>query len=183
MIKNKSRFFLFFAVSLTVLLAGCGYTSRSMIADKYKAIYIKPFVNKIDISQESSAADKYRINRPTLETDITKFLINKFLTDGNLKPSAEETADLVLKGELIEFRRDPLKYDSGDEVSEYRLNLVVNISLWDRINDKLVWEERGFTGDTTYFTSGNRAKTEDTAIVEALNDLVRRITERTVEQW
>lgn len=182
--KNKSRVFLSFAACLIfAVMAGCGYTTRSLIADKYRTIYIKPFMNKIDIAQESSAANKYRINRPTLETDITKSVTNKFLTDGNLKPSSEEAADLVLKGELTEFRRDPLRYDSSDEVSEYRLNLVVNISLWDQKEDKLAWEENGFTGDTTYFTSGSQAKTEDTAIVDALNDLARRITERTVEQW
>ena len=92
-------------------------------------------------------------------------------------------ADLILKGEVVEFRKDPLRYDDSDNVSEYRINLVVNISLWDRQESKLLWQENNFTGDTTYFASGAQAQSEDAAVVNALNDLSRRIVERTVEQW
>jgi len=168
---------------LSTVLTGCGYTTRSMISDKFRTIYVTPFVNKVDITNESYTENKYRIYRPTLETDITKSVTNKFLFDGNLKPVKEQNADLILKGELMEFRRDPLRYDSNDNVTEYRLNLVVNISLWDRKADRLVWEENGFTGNTSYFTTGTQAKSEATAVNDALTDLARRIVERTVEQW
>jgi len=168
---------------LLVTMTGCGYTTRSMVSNKFKTIYITPFVNKVDITNEAYTANKYRIYRPTLETDITKTVINKFLFDGNLKPVKEQTADLVLKGELIEFRKDPLTYDDNDNVTEYRINLVVNISLWDKKENKLAWEENGFTGNTSYFTSGTQAKSESAAVTDALTDLARRIVERTVEQW
>ena len=118
-----------------------------------------------------------------IETEITKYVNNKYLFDGNLRPVKEELADLILKGEVVEFRKDPLRYDSADNVSEYRLNLVVNISLWDGKEKILVWQENNFTGDTHYFATGTQAKSEDTAIVDAYNDLARRIVERTVEQW
>lgn len=166
-----------------LFLGGCGYTTRSMISSKFTTIYVEPFVNKVDITQEVYTANKYRIYRPMLETDITKSVTNKFLFDGNLKPAKDESADLILRGELIEFRKDPLRYNESDEVTEYRLNLVVNISLWDKKENKLIWQENNFTGDTTYFTTGAQAKTEDTAISDALVDLARRIIERTVEEW
>lgn len=181
------RFFISGVILFVIFsMAGCGYTTRSLIAGKFKTIYVEPFVNKVDISQEAYSANKYRIYRPMLETDITRSVISKFLWDGNLKPAAEETADLILKGELVEFRRDPLRYDNNDEVTEYRINLVVNISLWDKKENKLVWKEDNFTGDTTYFTpfaTGTQAKSEDTAMNDALKDLARRIVERAVEQW
>lgn len=165
-----------------VNLAGCGYTTRSMISSKFKTIYITPFVNKVDITREE-AANKYRIYRASLETDITRSVTNKFLFDGNLKPTRQELADLVLRGELVEFRKDPLRYDTNDEVTEYRVNLVVNISLFDTKENKLVWQENGFTGEGTYFTTGPQAKSEETAINDAISDLSRRIVERTVEEW
>ncbi len=171
---------------LSTVLMGCGYTTRSMISDKFKTIYVTPFINKVDITQESYTASKYRIYRPTLETDITKTVVDKYLFDGNLRPTKEESADLVLKGELIDFRKDPLRYSESDEVTEYRINLVVNISLWDKKEDKLAWQENGFTGSASYFTdfaTGAVPKTEGTAINDALSDLARRIVERTVEQW
>lgn len=171
---------------LLVALGGCGYTARSMISNKFKTIYIVPFVNKIDITKEAYTASKYKLYKPTLETDITKSVTNRFLFDGNLRPVKEGSADLILRGELIEFRRDPLRYTDNDEVEEYRINLVVNISLWDKKEDKLVWEENGFTGDSTYFTSfttAGVAKSDDAAVNDAITDLARRIVERTVEQW
>lgn len=166
-----------------IFLSGCGYTTRSMISSKYKTIYVVPFVNKIDITQEQYTANKYRIYRPLLETDITKSVINKYLFDGNLRPVKEGSADLVLKGELLEFRKDPLRYDDNNNVTEYRVNLVVNLALWGRQENKLIWEENNFTGDTTYFVTGTQAKSEGQAINDALTDLSRRIVERTVEEW
>jgi len=176
-----------FAFSLFIL-SGCGYTTRSMVSSKFKTIYITPFANKIDITKETDTADKYKVYKPLLETEITRAVINRFLWDGNLKPAKKEVADLVLKGELIEFRRDAIRYtQDGNEVEEYRLNLVVNISLWNNKEEKLIWEQNGFTGDTTYFTNFSPVttsrKSEDVAIKDALDDLGRRIVERTVEEW
>jgi hypothetical protein len=162
------------------LIAGCGYTTRSLIASKYRTVHITPFYSSIDITQESDVGNRYRIYRPGLETDITKTLTNKFLFDGNVRPGDADTSDLELKGELVEFRRDPLRYKTNDDVEEYRLNLVVNISLWDKKENKLLWEEKGFTGDTSYFPAQN---SENAAIKVALDDLARRIVARVVEEW
>jgi len=185
----KKKHFLLFALYAiyyllpTVFLSGCGYTTRSGIGNKYRTIYVSPFVNKIDIANEVNASNKYRIYRPMIESDITKYVNNKYLFDGNLRPVREDLAELILKGEVVEFRKDPLRYDNSDNVSEYRINLVVNISLWDKKEDQPMWEEKNFTGDTTYFTSGPQAKTDDAAVTDALKDLSRRIVERSVEQW
>ncbi len=182
----KKSILLVTSYSLLVTIMGCGYTARSMISDKFKTIYIVPFVNKIDITKETDAGYKYKIYRPMLETDITKAVTNKYLFDGNLRPAKSGSADLILKGELVEFRRDPLRYTDNNEVEEYRINIIVNLSLWDTKENKLVWEENGFTGDFTYFTSfttSGTPKSEDVAVNDAINDLARRIVERTVEQW
>ena len=185
--KIISRISLFSVLcSLFSAIAGCGYTTRSHVGRKYRTIYITPFVNKIDITTATNAANKYKLYRPMIETDITRSVNNRYLFDGNLRPLKQESADLILKGEVLDFRRDPLRYDSSDSVTEYRINLVVNISLWDRVENKLIWQENNFTGDTTYFTtsSGNpQKKEEDAAVTDALTDLSRRIVERTVEQW
>ena len=165
------------------VLSGCGYTTRSMVGSKYKTIYVSRFVNKVNITTEGDAANKYRIYRPMIETDITRSVNNRYLFDGNLRPTEEANADLILKGEVMDFRKDALRYDNNNNVNEYRINLVVNISLWDRETNKLIWQENNFTGDTTYFPTGNQATPEDTAVRNALDDLSRRIVERTVEQW
>lgn len=170
-------------ICLFLVLAGCGYTTRSMISDKYKTIYITPFVNKTDITSEYNTGSQYHIYRPHLETDVTTTVVNKFLFDGNLKPVKMDNADLVLKGELIDFRKDPLRYDNSDNVLEYRVSIVINMKMWDRKEDKLVWEENSFTGDTTYYTAGTASISEAVAVNNALTDIARRVVERAVEQW
>jgi hypothetical protein len=153
----------FVACSL-LLAAGCGYTTRSLIASKYHTVYVPPFTSSIDTTREEDVGNRYKIYRPGLETDITKSIISKFLFDGNVKPGGMETSDLELKGQLIEFRRDPLRYTANDDVEE----------------NKAIWEEKNFTGDTTYFPA---QKSEDAAIKDALSDLARRIVARVVEEW
>ena len=168
------------AAMMLVLSCGCGYTTRSLIADKYKTIYVVPFDNKIDLTRQGNVGNKYKLYRPGLETEVTKSVTNKFLFDGNLKPAAAGNADVALKGELVEFRKDPLRYNNSDVVEEYRVNVVVNIGFWDQKTSTLLWEEKNFTGDTSYVPS---AKTEQQAIQDAISDLSRRIVARVVDQW
>ncbi len=114
----SSGFFRFFrqaalAVCLALITIGCGYTTRAMISTEFKTIHIPPFVNKIDFTRENDVENKYKINKPLLETEITKAVVDKFIFDGNLKLADKQSADLILKGELVEFRRDPFLYPSS----------------------------------------------------------------------
>ena len=170
------------------VLSGCGYITRSTLYGKYDSIYVAPFVNKVNITEESFSANKYRIYRPMLESEITRKVVNHYLFDGNLKPVKVENADLVLKGELVEYRKDPLSYTNDTEnVTEYRINVYVNLSLWDAKENKLLWQENNFNGNYSYFTNNASSTSvrvpESTAVDNAVEDLARRIVERTVEQW
>ena len=115
--------------------------------------------------------------------DVTNAVKNKFIFDGNLKLHPEESANLILKGTLADFKRDALQYDANDNVEEYRIKLIVNITLENRKTGKIMWTEKGFTGETTYRTTGSLAKTETVAVNDAIDDLTRRIVDRTVEAW
>jgi len=189
--KKRINFFRYLIAGIFCLLtiAGCGYTTRSMLSGKYSTIYITPFLNKVDVTQEAYSNNKYRIYRPMLETDITKKVIDKYLFDGNLRPIKEESADMILKGELVEYRKDPVGYTSdNNNVTEYRINIYVNLSLWDAKENKLLWQENNFNGNYSYFTSYASGSnviivSEETAVTRAVEDLARRIVERTVEQW
>lgn len=170
-------------VLFLALLSGCGYTTRSLLPSNFKSIYIDNFVNEIKIAAEQTDERMYRGYRPGLERDITKAVIDRFLFDGNLNISNDRDADLVLRGALMDYKRDALRYDANNNVEEYRILLIVNIELKDVRADKLVWEEKGFAGETTYRTTGTLAKSESTAVSDAAKDLARRIVERTVEGW
>ena len=165
------------------LVAGCGYTTKSLLPSNLKTIRVENFKNDIKVTAEQSNLRMYRGYRPGMEIDITRTLINKFLLDGSLKIADEANADLILKGDLIDYKRDALRYDPNNNVEEYRIKLVVNLELENTKTGALVWSENGFAGETTYRTTGSLAKTETTAVNDAIDDLTRRIIDRTIEAW
>ena len=187
MLKKRNRASLTFFLLITyhlllTTITGCGYTTRSIITQDYQTIYVRPFANKIDITSEISVARKYRTYHPLLEKDITRQVIDQFILDGNLKLAKEEDADLILEGELIDYRRDALRYMGADEkqVEEYRISLVVDLKLLDASSQDLLWEVKNFVGDTTYFT---QEESESSAISKAVSDLARRIVDRAIDVW
>ena len=163
-------------------ISGCGYTTHSLITEKNDTIYVRQFKNSIDITSENSTARNLKTYFPGLETEITKAVIDRFVLDGSLRPG-DEYADLALKGELTEYRRDPLSYDQDNLVKEYRVTIVVNISLWDNLENKLLWSEDKMTGDSSYLTQGTLVQTEEQAVKAAVLDLARRVVERVTEDW
>jgi len=184
-LQAKTILGLVFVSCCLLQFAACGYSTKAgNMPAGIKTIYVKPFVNKIDITNEVTTVEQYRSYRPLLEVDITKKVIDRFNLDGSLKIAKKDSQDWLLEGELVEYRRDPLKYSDVDDetVTEYRINLVVNLALYDR-NNKLIWSEQRFTGQTDYYTQGAYAKSESAAIDDAVTDLSRRIVERVVENW
>jgi hypothetical protein len=177
--------FLLLVVCCLLLASGCGYSTRSLIGQLYKTIHVRPFVNKIDITSDTSVARKYKTYHPLLENDVTRKVIDRFILDGNLRIAKEEGADLVLYGELVDYRRDALRFTGEDdkEVEEYRINIVVNLKLYDSSEQTWLWEVNGFAGDASYFTQGSLVTSESSAINEAVSDLARRIVNRTVDIW
>ena len=148
-----------------------------------RTVYIKPFINKIDITQLGMNVREFPIYRHGMETDLTDAVIRRYQFTGLLRPSSAERADTRLEGELVEFRKDPLRYNASQQVEEWRLNVVVNLRFYDRQSAEPIWEESRFTGDTTYFALGARTESETAALSRAIEDVAKRIVERTVENW
>lgn len=174
-----------FLLSVVGLWSGCGYSTRSLLPPDLRTIYVRPFANRIPIADEVSARYPFQSYRPLLENDVTNAVIDRFIFDGNVKVApSEELADMVLTGELIAYYRDPVRYaEARESVEEYRLSLVARLTLTDRRKAATLWEEPNFVGDTTYFTAGSLATSDATALEAAVQDLARRIVERTIEAW
>ena len=171
------------AAACSVLIGGCGYTTRPGLASHLKTVYVKPFANKIDVTLLSTADGRFPLYRHRMEVDLTNAVLSRYQFTGLLRPSTPERADCRLEGELTQFRRDALRYDANAQVEEWRLNLVVNLRFIDQTQNTVLWEEEGFTGDTTYFVTGTNAESETSALDRAVTDLARRIVERSVENW
>ena len=186
--KSNARKFLLVAGCwlLVTSFSGCGYTSRTVYHGPYKTIFIEPFANKVDLLSENatSPSQRFRTYHPLLENDIRAAVINRFMYDGGIRLARKEDADIVLKGELIDYQRDALRYENNQQdVAEYRVSLIMHLVLLKKGEEAPLWEESNFVGDATYFTSGTQAKTEKTALDAAIADLARRVLERLVENW
>ncbi|MBI2104285.1 MAG: hypothetical protein HYT90_01715 [Candidatus Omnitrophica bacterium] len=166
-----------------LLAAGCGYTTRPGIASHLRTVYVKPFVNKIDLTRQASSRERFPIYRHQMEVDLTNEVVRRYQFTGLLRPSSAERADTRLEGELVDFRRDALRYNASQQVEEWRLNIVVDLRFIEQKTQAVLWEETGFTGDTTYFALGANAESESAALSRALTDLARRVVERSVEDW
>ncbi|MCA9401932.1 MAG: LptE family protein [Candidatus Omnitrophica bacterium] len=175
---KSNPFHLLVCVSV-MFLSGCGYTTSSNLAGHLKTIHVETFKNKIKFSQE----DQRNIYLPLLEVDVRNAVIDRYLFDGNLKIAERSQADLVLRGSLIGYQRDPLRYTDSDDVQEYRVRIIVSLELYDQVKQTVMWSETGFAGEADYFVTGSQASTEESAVKDATIDLARRIVERTIENW
>lgn len=177
------RLQILFSFFIMLSFCGCGYTTGSLLPPHIKNISVENFANKIPITEEVSDMQRYKTYRPRLEIDITEAIINKYIFDGHLRVTREEDANIVLEGELVDFRREPTKYGYDDTIEQYRLAIIVDMRLKDAKTGQIMWKENGFAGSDYYFLTGPQAKSEDAALTDAIDDLARRVVERTIEVW
>ncbi len=167
-------------VVVACLCAGCGYTTGSLLPSEYRTVGVQPFKNSISFVNEGARATYI----PLLETKVRQAVMDRFQYDGHLRLTNNvDTADLVLRGELTSFEREELRLTDNRDVQEYRIRITVSMVMFDNIKNQPMWEEPSFSGEATYFTTGPQAKSESDAVQDALTDLSRRVTERTLEAW
>lgn len=164
---------------LCLTVASCGYTTKSTLPSSLKRIHVEPFKNSIDFTT-GTQRDVYL---PLLEVKARNAVMNRFMFDGSLKIAEPDAADLILKGNLQSYQRSALRFTDDDDVQEYRIQIVVSFEMVNVKTGETSWTEPGFTGEATYFVSGPQVTTEDSAIEAAIQDLARRIVERTIEDW
>ncbi len=179
---RRNRSFAFAVLAMSLLSGGCGYTTKSMLPENIKNVAVPPVKNSIDLSGEVTDKTPFRTYRPGLEVDLTNAIINRFIFDGNLKVAPADKADAIVKATLREYRRDPLRYSEGDDVQEYRLSIGLEVEVTQASDGKQLWHET-VVGDSTFFLSGSHAVSEDEAAAKAVEDVARRVVDKTIELW
>lgn len=154
---------------LLLLPLSCGYTHQSVLPADIQSLAVTPFENQTF--------------EPGLEIDFNKKLTNRVLFENIARLAGPQESEAVLRGRLLEYHREPLRYTDAEEVQEYRLKLIVEAVLEDPKTGKILWKEDRFTGETTFFTSGSLVTSEQNAREELFDDLARRLTARLAEGW
>ncbi|MFT5169820.1 MAG: hypothetical protein ACI9F2_000465 [Lysobacterales bacterium] len=166
-------------ILLIVSVSSCGYTTKSALPGHLNTVYVEAFENKISYT---SSVGRRNLYFPLLEVDVRDAVIDRYLFDGNLKITEEDNADLILQGILQSYSRTELRKDDNDDVEEYRIYVTMKLQLIDTKYQSVMWSQN-ITGETTYFVTGASASTEESAVEEAIEDLARRIVEKTIENW
>ncbi len=163
------------------LVAGCGgpneyYSgpSASLLPTHVRKIAIRPIVRSVEAPGHDVVGweDKLRLG-----------IQNELILDGRFTcVNDEKDADGVLYGEIGRILFEPLSYDASNVVKEVRLMVVMNIGFLDRVQNKVLWEEKNLDQEFQYFVSTQPGGMTDDEARDQLwerfaHDVVTRIVE------
>jgi outer membrane lipopolysaccharide assembly protein LptE/RlpB len=175
MMKNI-RYLGILSLVVAMVLSGCGYTRKTVLPRNIKTIYVETVKNKLQV-------EEIYAYQQGLEMDITNAVIRRLQQDGTVKVAKKEKADAILKTNLLAFEQEGLRFDQLEEVKEYRVFIVVSMSLVDAKTGDILWTEPNFTGDNEYYVTDVTSIGEQKAAMDAVDRLAYNIVDRIVEDW
>ncbi|MCK5218052.1 hypothetical protein KAR10_00925 [bacterium] len=125
-----------------------------------------------------------RTVQPDIANDITQQLIQDFLMDGRMTLTEPEKANAILKGTVVQYILEPLLLDVHNTPQQYKMRLILRLSLKDNQAGKVLWTEESFEENTTYYvanTLGITPEDEQTARRRMVLQLTKRIMARVIE--
>jgi hypothetical protein len=175
-----------------VLLAGCS------------GLDLKPslpaHINKLAVPTFKNAT-----GQPSLEQDLTQKVVQGFIVDGRLSVAAQDKADALLEGVVQNYQKIPLVRDINQVPQQYKLTVSVDLTFTDLTKQQRLWTTlrtvdtdkaesvsstaydstniATLTEYTTYYVINNLgmpAEDETTARLRVLDQLTRRIVNRTL---
>lgn len=173
----RSKNFRFIVPLVWVLLiSSCGYHfsgTGAIVPEGVKTISVPVFFNAT--------------NEPYVDVEVTRAVVEEFMTDGRLKVASLEEAELALRGRIMKYEVIALSYTAESYVQQYRVHMVVEASLEDLRAKKILWQERGIESSliSDYaVTLGDVRSTrvaKDAAIKKASQDIAWTLRSRVLE--
>ena len=158
-----------FATAIT----SCGYHlsgKGGIVPEGMKTISVPVFLNLT--------------NEPFVDVEVTRAVVEEFLTDGRLEVVGPEEADLGLRGVIGKYRVEAVSYTDESHVRQYRIHLVVDASLEDLRAKKILWQEKGlesnFISDYAITYSSGDSETVDIRTTRIAKDAAFKKAARTL---
>lgn len=166
-------------ISILVLalgLSSCGYHfsgSGGIVPSDAKTIAVPVFLNGT--------------NEPFVDVELTKAVVEEFLTDGRLKVVNLEGADLILRCKITKFDLTAVSYATDTHVQSYNVGISVSVSLEEAKTGKVLFQDKGL--ESIFYASypvtlGDISATKtakEAAIKNASRDLASTIRSRVLE--
>lgn len=163
-------------LALALMISSCGYRftpTGGVVPESAKTIAVPVFLNGT--------------NEPFVDVELTKAVVEEFLTDGRLKVVNLEEADLILRGKITKFDVTPTAYTADSHVQTYNVVIGVTVSLEEAKTQKVLFQDKGL-GSVFYasytVTLGDISATKtakETAIKSASRDVASTIRSRVLE--
>ena len=148
------------------LLAGClGYSWTSSVPDAMRRIAVPTFENRTTYAEFGATA--------------TKQTLREFQREGTFRIGRVGDAALELQGTVTKVSLNGIDYDRGYDrrASEYRMRVTVTCSLIDKAHDKVLFNDRAFTGETTFLAQRDLLTGQRNASDRLAADLARQIVD------
>ena len=150
---------------MALLVNGCVYSFNPGGKSSIKSIAVTQFENKTIEAGLSSR--------------MTDLVIDAIIADGNLKVASESDADAVMIGTLSSYERKAYTFDEADNVSQYAVKLVFDITLQNSADGNQIWKEV-FYSEGVYSAD---EETEEDGQARAAAKLVVDVLNRTTKDW
>ena len=125
----------------SIIIIGCGYYSM--------AGSIPPHIKSIAIPLVNNQTAEFGIAE-----SITDNIIEVFNEENILRIIDERDADSILYGTIISLEDAPYTFSSDEAVSEYRININMDIT-WKDVNNDVDLLKRRYSGWGAYGLSGD----------------------------
>lgn len=164
---NKTLF------TLAIVLTGCATgnyaPSTVLLPPHLKKFAVEPFKNETQYFG--------------LEEKLWLRTTEEFVRDGRLTyVSNVNEADGVIEGKITRYILEPVSYDANHVIQEYKLWVLIDLKLIDRVNNAVVWEEPRLEQSHRYFTSAQPGGlTEEEGREILWDNFARDIVRRTIE--
>ena len=158
------------ALSAALWLGGCLYGfAGGGLPPHIRTVAILPFDNQTA--------------QPALTQEVAGALREAIEGRLGLRPSAEGTADAVVRGAITRYDADiPLSFQAGQQgnvaVTRRRVQLTLNVEIYDQKQGRMLWQRSGLTVDGEYQPP---QETEGRKL--ALGKLVNDIVDGAQSQW
>jgi hypothetical protein len=172
--RNWLSFKFWILLAITLLLNGCGYHlvgTGSSLPTHLKTLFIPVFSNSS--------------SEPEIHRELTSNIIDSFITDGRLKIVRKGDSDMLMKGNLYYYDLKAVSFSSSDFVSDYIVELGVDVEVIDKVNDKLYIKNK-FKTKWDYKATSDIINTESArlaALEEAYKELGNRLVSLLIDQF
>lgn len=168
---NKRTMSILAAATISAILSGCAnYQLGTTLPPHLRSVSVDTFKN---LSEE-----------PQIETTITSATLSEFQRDGQLKVRDADEADILLTGEILNYRLDPVRADRNNpkKTKEYKAIVSMRIHAFERATGKKVTEQN-VTGSKTFEATGDLMTARRNVLPEVARELGRKVVDAVISAW